>query len=180
MDSQRLAAGPPGGQVIIHAKFDKDIYLPKDAEFYFVYDGSLKRHVMFAERVSDNALRSIVAECVTAASHELLLDKFGLRTKDLQSLDNDLMMAVAYEELPSTWNILGSCSEEPKHKETLLHLVMKLGLIKLSQFLAAQPGGSSALALPNDDGATPLDLALQNGHSELVKVFTKSCELGIW
>ncbi|XP_062468436.1 rho guanine nucleotide exchange factor 28 isoform X4 [Pezoporus occidentalis] len=209
---------PLYGQVTIHAKFDKDIYLPKDAEFYFVYDGSLKRHVMFAERVSDSALRSIVpghgcqeavavsvlmytrgyspvvlgscpvnyrenlscklshflvdhAECVT--SHELLLDKFGLRTKDLQSLDNDLMMAVAYEELPSTWNILGSCSEgEPIHKETLLHLVMKLGLVKLSQFLAAQPGGSSALALPNDDGATPLDLALQNGHSELVKVFT--------
>ncbi|XP_061205300.1 rho guanine nucleotide exchange factor 28-like [Neopsephotus bourkii] len=113
---------------------------------------------MFAERVSDNALRSVVpghgcqeavavsvlmytrgyspvvlgscpinyrenlscklsrflvdhAECVTAASHELLLDKFGLRTRDLQSLDNDLMMAVAYEELPTTWNILGSCSE---------------------------------------------------------------------
>ncbi|KAM9508196.1 rho guanine nucleotide exchange factor 28 isoform 2-T2 [Guaruba guarouba] len=210
---------PLYGQVTIHAKFDKDIYLPKDAEFYFVYDGSLKRHVMFAERVSDNALRSIVpghgcqeavavsvlmytrgyspvvlgscpvnyrenlscklsrflvdhAERVTAASYELLLDKFGLRTKDLQSLDNDLMMAVAYEELPSTWNILGSSSEESKHKETLLHLVMKLGLVKLSQFLAAQPGGSSALALPNDDGATPLDLALQNGHSELVKVFT--------
>ncbi|XP_030367766.1 rho guanine nucleotide exchange factor 28 isoform X6 [Strigops habroptila] len=211
---------PLYGQVTIHAKFDNDIYLPEDAEFYFVYDGSLKRHVMFAERVSDNALRSIVpghgcqeavavsvlmytrgyspvvlgscpvnyrenlscklsrflvdhAECVTAASHELLLDKFGLRKKDLQSLDNDLMMAVAYEELPSTWNILGSCSGgEPKHKETLLHLVMKLGLVKLSQFLAAQPGGSSALALPNDDGATPLDLALQNGHSELVKVFT--------
>ncbi|KFP90214.1 Rho guanine nucleotide exchange factor 28, partial [Apaloderma vittatum] len=60
---------------------------------------------------------------------------------------------------------------EPKHKETLLHLVMKLGLIKLSQFLAAQPGGSSALALPNEDGATPLDLALQNGHSKLVEVF---------
>ncbi|XP_074877324.1 rho guanine nucleotide exchange factor 28 isoform X3 [Buteo buteo] len=67
-----------------------------------------------------------------------------------------------------------SCREarEPKHKETLLHLVMKLGLVKLSQFLAAQPGGSSALALPNEDGATPLDLALQNGHSKLVEVFT--------
>ncbi|KAM6109150.1 rho guanine nucleotide exchange factor 28 [Phoenicopterus ruber ruber] len=211
---------PLYGQVTINAKFDKDIYLPEDAEFYFVYDGSLKRHIMFAERVSDNALRSIVpghgcqeavsvsvlmytrgyspvvlgscpvtyrenlscklsrflvdhAECVTAASHTMLLDKFGLRIKDLQSLDNDLMMAVAHEELPSTWNILGSCSEgEPKHKETLLHLVMKLGLVKLSQFLAAQPGGSSALALPNEDGATPLDLALQNGHSKLVEVFT--------
>ncbi|NXL49180.1 ARG28 factor, partial [Podilymbus podiceps] len=209
------------GQVTINAKFDKDIYLPEDAEFYFVYDGSLKRHIMFAERVSDNALRSIVpghgcqeavsvsvlmytrgyspvvlgscpvtyrenlscklsrflvdhAKCVTAASHTMLLDKFGLKIKDLQSLDNDLMMAVAHEELPSTWNILGSCSEgdEPKHKETLLHLVMKLGLVKLSQFLAAQPGGSSALALPNEDGATPLDLALQNGHSKLVEFFT--------
>ncbi|KAM6303455.1 rho guanine nucleotide exchange factor 28 isoform 2-T2 [Podargus strigoides] len=211
---------PLYGQVAIHAKFDRDSYLPEDAEFYFVYDGSLKRHVMFAERVSGNALRSIVpghgcqeavsvsvlmytrgyspvvlgsclvtyrenlscklsrflvnhAEYVTAASHKILLDKFGLRMKDLQSLDNDLMMAVAHEELPSTWNILGSCSEsEPKHKETLLHLVMKLGLIKLSQFLAAQPGGSSALALPNEDGATPLDLALQNGHSKLFDVFT--------
>ncbi|KFQ58625.1 Rho guanine nucleotide exchange factor 28, partial [Pelecanus crispus] len=208
------------GQVTINAKFDGDIYLPEDAEFYFVYDGSLKRHIMFAERVSDSALRSIVpghgcqeavsvsvlmytrgyspvvlgsclityrenlscklsrflvdhAECVTAASHKMLLDKFGLRIKDLQSLDNDLMMAIAHEELPSTWNILGSCSEgEPKHKETLLHLVMKLGLVKLSQFLAAQPGGSSALALPNEDGATPLDLALQNRHFKLVEVFT--------
>ncbi|KAM6229776.1 rho guanine nucleotide exchange factor 28 isoform 3-T3 [Porphyrio hochstetteri] len=211
---------PLYGQVTINAKFIEDIYLPEDAEFYFVYDGSLKRHVMFAERVSDNTLRSIVpghgcqeavslsvlmytrgyspvvlgscpvmyrenlscklsrflvdhAECVTAASHTVLLDKFGLRIKDLQSLDNDLVMAVAHEELPLSWNILGSCSEgEPKYKETLLHLVMKLGLVKLSQFLAAQPGGLSALALPNEDGATPLDLALQNGHSKLVEVFT--------
>ncbi|NXA88025.1 ARG28 factor, partial [Melanocharis versteri] len=207
------------GQVTIHAKFDKDTYLPEDAEFYFVYDGSLKRHIMFAERVNGNTFQSIVpghgyqeavsvsvlmytvgfspvvlgscpityrenlscklsrflvdhAECVTATSHKLLLDKFGLRMKDLQSLDNDLMMAVAYEKLPSTWNILGSCREEPEQKETLLHLVMKLGLVKLSQFLAAQPGGSSALALPNEDGATPLDLALQNGHSKLVEIFT--------
>ncbi|KAM7025812.1 rho guanine nucleotide exchange factor 28 isoform 6-T8 [Acridotheres tristis] len=111
-------------------------------------------------------------ECVTTTSHKLLLDKFGLRMKDLQSLDNELMMAVAYEELPSTWNILGSCPAEPEQKETLLHLVMKLGLVKLSLFLAAQPGGSSALALPNEDGATPLDLALQNGHSKLVEIFT--------
>ncbi|XP_032941175.1 rho guanine nucleotide exchange factor 28 isoform X3 [Catharus ustulatus] len=211
--------GSVEGQVTIQAKFDKDIYLPEDAEFYFVYDGSLKRHIMFAERVSDNTLQSIVpghgyqeavsvsvlmymvgfspvvlgscpityrenllcklsrflvdhAECVTATSHKLLLDKFGLRMKDLQSLDTELMMAVAYEKLPSTWNILGSCPAEPEQKETLLHLVMKLGLVKLSLFLAAQPGGSLALALPNEDGATPLDLALHNGHSKLLEIFT--------
>ncbi|XP_068781609.1 rho guanine nucleotide exchange factor 28-like isoform X6 [Struthio camelus] len=211
---------PLYGQVTINATFGKDIYLPEDAEFYFVYNGSVKRHVMFAERISDNALQSVVpghgcqeavsvsvlmytkgyspvvlgscpvtyrenlscklsrflvnhAKCVTATSHKMLLDKFELRMKDLQSLDNDLMMAIAHEELPSTWNILGNYSEgEPEHKETLLHLVMKLGLVKLSQFLVAQPGGSLALALPNEDGATPLDLALQNGHSRLVEVFT--------
>ncbi|KAM7025813.1 rho guanine nucleotide exchange factor 28 isoform 7-T9 [Acridotheres tristis] len=151
---------PLYGQVAIYAKFNKDIYLPEDAEFYFVYDGSLKRHIMFAERVSDSTLQSIVpghghqeavsvsvlmytvgfspvvlgscpityrenllcklsrflvdhTECVTTTSHKLLLDKFGLRMKDLQSLDNELMMAVAYEELPSTWNILGSCPAGP-------------------------------------------------------------------
>ncbi|NXL88932.1 ARG28 factor, partial [Alectura lathami] len=211
---------PLYGQVTINAKFDEGIYLPEDAEFYFVYDGSMKRHIMFAERIGDNALQSLVpghgcqeavsvsvlmytrgyspvvlgrcpvtyrenlscklsrflvshTECVSASSHNVLLDEFGLTIKDLQSLDNDLTMAVAHEELPSTWNILGSCSEgELTHKETLLHLAMKLGLVKLSQFLAAQPGGTLALALPNEDGATPLDLAVQNGHSRLVEVFT--------
>nr|XP_026650135.1 rho guanine nucleotide exchange factor 28 isoform X2 [Zonotrichia albicollis] len=49
---------------------------------------------------------------------------------------------------------------------------MKLDLVKLSLFLPAQPGGSSALALPNEDGAAPLDLALQIGHSKLVEIFT--------
>ncbi|KAM6104741.1 LOW QUALITY PROTEIN: rho guanine nucleotide exchange factor 28 [Pterocles gutturalis] len=220
---------PLHGQVTINAKFDRDIYLPEDAEFYFVCDGFLKRHIMFAE-ISDSALQSIVpghgcqeavsvsvlmytrgyspavlgscpityrenlscelshflvshAECVMIGSHKILLDKFGLRIKDLQSLDNDLIIAVAHEELPPTWNILGSCSEgAPKHKETLLHLVMKLALVKLSQFLAAQPGGSLALALPSEDGATPLDFALQNGHSKLVEVFTNlqgSCSLDV-
>ncbi|KAJ7399005.1 hypothetical protein BTVI_119276 [Pitangus sulphuratus] len=165
------------GQVTIQAKFG-NIYLPEDAEFYFVYDGSLKRHTMFAEQVSDNALQSIVPECVTATSHKLLLDKFGLRVKDLQLLDNNQMMAIAYEELPSTWNTLGHCPEgEPKHKVILLQLVMKLDLFKLSLFLAAQPGGSSALALPSEEGATPLDLALQHGHSKLVEVFTKGSGL---
>ncbi|XP_052557221.1 rho guanine nucleotide exchange factor 28 isoform X3 [Tympanuchus pallidicinctus] len=211
---------PLYGQVTISAKFDKGIYLPEDAEFYFVYDGSMKRHIMFAERIGDNALQSLVpghgcqeavsvsvlmyargsspvalgscpvtyrenlscklsrflvshTEYVSATSHKMLLDKFGLTVKDLQSLDTDLTMAIAHEELPSTWSILGSCYEgEPMHKETLLHLAMKLGLVKLSEFLVGQPGGILALALPNEDGATPLDLAEQNGHSKLVEVFS--------
>lgn len=72
--------------------------------------------VTYRENLSSKLSRFLVdhAEHVTAASPKMLLDKFGLRIKDLQSLDNDLMMAIAHEELPSTWNILGSSSEDGK------------------------------------------------------------------
>ncbi|KAM8793613.1 LOW QUALITY PROTEIN: rho guanine nucleotide exchange factor 28-like [Eudromia elegans] len=50
------------GQVAINATFGKDIYLPEDAEFYFVYSGSVQRHIMFAKQISDNALQSVVPE----------------------------------------------------------------------------------------------------------------------
>ncbi|KAM4707162.1 rho guanine nucleotide exchange factor 28 [Discoglossus pictus] len=50
---------PLYGQMTVFAKFGKDLHLPEDAEFYFVYNGSSQRHVMFAERVSANTLRSI-------------------------------------------------------------------------------------------------------------------------
>uniref|UniRef100_A0ACB8EQ38 Uncharacterized protein n=1 Tax=Sphaerodactylus townsendi TaxID=933632 RepID=A0ACB8EQ38_9SAUR len=47
---------------------------------------------------------------------------------------------------------------------------MRLGLVKLSQFLLSLPGGTDAVTLPNEDGSTPLDLALQNGHASLVEI----------
>lgn len=58
-------------------------------------------------------------------------------------------------------------------RESLLHLAVRWGLPKLSQFLVCLPGGVQALALPNEEGATPLDLALQGGHSKLVEDITK-------
>ncbi|KAI2537893.1 Rho guanine nucleotide exchange factor 28, partial [Homo sapiens] len=51
---------PLYGQMMIYAKFDKNVYLPEDAEFYFTYDGSHQRHVMIAERIEDNVLQSSV------------------------------------------------------------------------------------------------------------------------
>ncbi|XP_043370618.1 rho guanine nucleotide exchange factor 28 isoform X5 [Dermochelys coriacea] len=68
-------------------------------------------------------------------------------------------------------SLLQSIIPESNRKETLLHLTVRLGLVKLSQFLLSQPGGPLALALPNESGATPLDLAFQNGHSRLVEIF---------
>lgn len=59
------------------------------------------------------------------------------------------------------------------HRESLLHLAVRWGLTKLSQLLLCLPGGAQALTLPNEEGATPLDLALRGGHSKLVEDITK-------
>ena len=44
----------------VYAKFGKNVYLPKDAEFYFIYNGSHQRHIVIAERTEDNVLQSSV------------------------------------------------------------------------------------------------------------------------
>ncbi|XP_013920366.1 PREDICTED: rho guanine nucleotide exchange factor 28-like, partial [Thamnophis sirtalis] len=178
---------PLYGQTIIYGKFDN--ILPEEAEFYFVYKGSIQKHVVFAKQVTENTLESIIpahreqedvsvfavmygkesefvilgssfltfkhdiacelacflvsqANCLIPSSHHTLLSQFDLIERDLQSMDHDIMLAMACEEIPSSWNIVGNSAEnESKCKETLLHLAMRLGLVQLSQFLLRQPGG---------------------------------------
>ncbi|CAH6787560.1 Arhgef28 [Phodopus roborovskii] len=48
------------GQRTVYATFGKNVYLPEDAEFYFIYDGSQQRHVVIAERIEDNVLQSSI------------------------------------------------------------------------------------------------------------------------
>ncbi|XP_060091793.1 rho guanine nucleotide exchange factor 28 [Heteronotia binoei] len=211
---------PLYGQLTVNGKFYT--ILPEDAEFYFVYNGSTQRHVVFAKRVANDTLQTIIpahgepedvsvhvvmytkegmpetlgyssvtykrntalevacflmsqVDCLTPSSHHILLSRFGLMAEDFQSLDHDIMLAMAHKGIPPIWNIIGNCSQdESKHKETVLHLAMKLGLVELSQFLLSLPGGRDAVILPNEDGSTPLDLALQNGHSSLVEIITKA------
>ncbi|KAE8636013.1 hypothetical protein XENTR_v10002813 [Xenopus tropicalis] len=54
-----LSEVPLYGQMIVFATFGQDLHLPEDAEFYFVYNGSSQRHVIFAERLASNVLRSV-------------------------------------------------------------------------------------------------------------------------
>nr|XP_033785168.1 rho guanine nucleotide exchange factor 28 isoform X2 [Geotrypetes seraphini] len=213
---------PLYGQKIVLAKFEKNVYLPEDAEFYFVYRGSSQRHVAYAQRLNATTLQSSVpghdsletvfvsvcmytkryspvivgcgsiiyvqdmacrlsnllasqVDSVTSASHQTILDHFGLTVVDLHLLDHDAMMAMAHLSLPSTWNVLGKHAEgETTCKESLLHLTARLGLLQLSHFLLSQPGGAEAMTVKNKEGATPVDLAAQNGHIELVEIFMNS------
>nr|XP_031302572.1 rho guanine nucleotide exchange factor 28 isoform X1 [Camelus dromedarius] len=211
---------PLYGQMTVYAKFGKNVYLPKDAEFYFIYNGSRQRHVVIAERTEDNVLQSSVpghrlqetvtvsvclcsegyspvtmgSDCVTyvdnmacrlarllvtqahrltASSHQTLLTPFALTVGALPALDEELVLALTHLELPPGWTVLGNSSLEVSlHRESVLHLAVRWGLAKLSQFLLCLPGGVQALALPNEEGATPLDLALHGGHSQLVEDIT--------
>ncbi|XP_030049144.1 LOW QUALITY PROTEIN: rho guanine nucleotide exchange factor 28 [Microcaecilia unicolor] len=216
---------PLYGQKSVLAKFEKNVYLPEDAEFYFVYRGSRQRHVTYAQRLNVNTLQSSVpghdsletvsvsvcmytkryspvivgcgsityvqdmacklsnflvsqVDSITSASHRTILDHFGLTVVDLHLLDHDVMMAMLHLSLPSTWNVLGKRTEgESACKESLLHLTSRLGLSELSRFLLSQPGGAEAVTVKNEEGATPVDLAAQNGHIELVETFTNSQDL---
>ncbi|XP_032260099.1 rho guanine nucleotide exchange factor 28 isoform X2 [Phoca vitulina] len=208
------------GQMTIYAKFGKNVYLPKDAEFYFIYNGSHQRHIVIAERAEDNVLRSSIpghglqetvtvsvclcsegyspvtmasgsvtyvdnmacrlarllvtqADRLTTDSHQTLLTPFALTVGALPALDEELVLALTHLELPLEWTVLGNSSLEVSLcRESLLHLAMRWGLPKLSHFLLCLPGGVQALSLPNKEGATPLELALQAGHSKLVEDIT--------
>ncbi|XP_023393943.1 rho guanine nucleotide exchange factor 28 isoform X1 [Pteropus vampyrus] len=211
---------PLYGQMTVYAKFGKNVYLPKDAEFYFIYNGSHQRHIVMAERMEDNILQSSIpghglqetvtvsvclcsegyspvtmgsgsvtyvdnmacrlarllvtqADRLTASSHQTLLTPFALTVEALSALDEELVLALTHLELPLGWTVLGNSSLEViLPRESLLHLAVRWGLPKLSHFLVCLPGGVQALALPNEEGATPLDLALHSGHSKLVEDIT--------
>ncbi|XP_028727531.1 rho guanine nucleotide exchange factor 28 isoform X2 [Peromyscus leucopus] len=211
---------PLYGQRTVCAKFGKNVYLPEDAEFYFIYDGSHQRHVVIAERIEDNVLQSSIpghwlqetvtvsvclcsegyspvtmgsgsvtyvdnmacrlarllvtqADRLVACSHQTLLTPFALTAEALPTLDEELVLALTQLELPSGWTVSGNSSLEVSlHRESLLHLAVRWGLPKLFHFLLCLPGGVKALELPNEEGTTPLHLALHGGHATLVDDIT--------
>ncbi|KAG8456479.1 hypothetical protein GDO86_002312 [Hymenochirus boettgeri] len=109
-------------------------------------------------------------ENIIPTSNQTILTQFGIKIKDLQSMDRNLMLCFASEEFKSTWNILGSSFEADDFcGETLLHLTARWGLEELSHFLMYQPGGKIAVRIKNKEGETPIDIASRNGHTGLAE-----------
>ncbi|MGH0175920.1 UNVERIFIED_CONTAM: hypothetical protein FKN15_006191 [Acipenser sinensis] len=120
------------------------------------------------------------SHCLTASSHLTLLKRFGLSGEARDTVDDKTTLTLAHLEFPYSWNVLGSqAGEELRPRESLLHLSVRLGLFNLSQFLLCQPGGLIALSLPNEDGATPEQLAIQTGNQALVELLRKAMTSGV-
>ena len=72
------------------------------------------------------------------------------------------------EFIPSL--ILFFVAVEQHPKETLLHLAVRLGFVRLVRFLIHQSTGERALTLPNQEGETPLQLAQRDGRHAMFRL----------
>ncbi|XP_072372192.1 rho guanine nucleotide exchange factor 28 isoform X3 [Scyliorhinus torazame] len=130
--------------------------------------------ITYVEDVASKLAQVLVesADTVTCTSHLTLLEQFSLTMEAVQSLDEKMTAAIEHLELLPSWNLLGKwAGQEIIHSETLLHVSVRLGLYKFSQFLLCKPGGIQAVMMPNEEGITPIDLALQNRMHCLAEIF---------
>ncbi|XP_071070449.1 A-kinase anchor protein 13 isoform X4 [Dasypus novemcinctus] len=103
------------------------------------------------------------------------LDRSGPPSGDVNSLDKKVALAFRHLKLPAEWNVLGT--EQTLHdggpRETLMHFAARLGLLRLTWFLLQKPGGRGALSIHNEEGATPVSLALERGYHTLYQLLTQ-------
>ncbi|XP_072228775.1 rho guanine nucleotide exchange factor 28 isoform X4 [Leuresthes tenuis] len=92
---------------------------------------------------------------------------------DWKQLDEKITQALANMDYPWQWKNIDSQPEEAveQHpKETLLHLAVRLGFVRLARFLIHQSTGERALTLPNQEGETPLQLAQRDGRHAMFRL----------
>ncbi|XP_039628910.1 A-kinase anchor protein 13-like isoform X3 [Polypterus senegalus] len=107
-----------------------------------------------------------------------LLEKFTIGTEEWQKLDKQVVLAIQHLIRPEEPIIIGTevSSNDLKPTETLLHFTARNGLLRLSWFLLQDPFVKAALVHENAEGHTPLSLARERGHSQLLELFAKNSE----
>ncbi|XP_012815017.2 A-kinase anchor protein 13 isoform X4 [Xenopus tropicalis] len=132
------------------------------------------------EFIQDEAYDSAQFLAANAGNQQALifarfLERSRPSTGDAKVLDERITLAFQHLSLPSGWSVLGTdtCIKDGHLQETLMHFAARLGLCQLAQFLLKHPGGRTALAIYNSEGATPLSLALERGFLKLHHLFTE-------
>ncbi|KAJ7409393.1 A-kinase anchor protein 13-like protein [Willisornis vidua] len=103
------------------------------------------------------------------------LDRSRPPAADVDFLDEKVALAFRHLKLPAEWNVLGADQSLTENipRETLMHFAVRLGLLRLTWFLLQQPGGRGALSIHNNEGATPVSLALERGYQKLYELLTE-------
>nr|AAL40923.1 protein kinase A anchoring protein Ht31 [Homo sapiens] len=141
------------------------VFVVAEEDFHFVQDEAYDAAQFLATSAGNQQ----------ALNFTRFLDQSGPPSGDVNSLDKKLVLAFRHLKLPTEWNVLGT--DQSLHdagpRETLMHFAVRLGLLRLTWFLLQKPGGRRALSIHNQEGATPVSLALERGYHKLHQLLTE-------
>ncbi|EAX01974.1 A-kinase anchor protein 13 isoform 2 [Homo sapiens] len=141
------------------------VFVVAEEDFHFVQDEAYDAAQFLATSAGNQQ----------ALNFTRFLDQSGPPSGDVNSLDKKLVLAFRHLKLPTEWNVLGT--DQSLHdagpRETLMHFAVRLGLLRLTWFLLQKPGGRGALSIHNQEGATPVSLALERGYHKLHQLLTE-------
>ncbi|XP_045417010.1 A-kinase anchor protein 13 isoform X5 [Lemur catta] len=141
------------------------VFVVAEEEFHFVQDEAYDAAQFLATSAGNQQ----------ALNFTRFLDRSGPPSGDVNSLDEKVALAFRHLKLPAEWNVLGT--DQTLHdagpRETLMHFAVRLGLLRLTWFLLQKPGGRGALSIHNQEGATPVSLALERGYHQLHRLLTE-------
>ncbi|XP_075413984.1 A-kinase anchor protein 13 isoform X3 [Tenrec ecaudatus] len=141
------------------AKEGRPVFVVAQEDFHFIQDEAYDAAQFLATCAGNQQ----------ALNFTRFLDRSGPPSGDVNSLDEKVALAFRHLKLPAEWNVLGA--DQTLHdgvpRETLMHFAVRLGLLRLTWFLLQKPGGRGALSIHNQEGATPVSLALERGYHKL-------------
>ncbi|XP_048646252.1 A-kinase anchor protein 13 isoform X2 [Marmota marmota marmota] len=141
------------------------VFVVAEEDFHFVQDEAYDAAQFLATSAGNQQ----------ALNFTRFLDRSGPPSGDVNSLDEKVALAFRHLKLPAEWNVLGT--DQTLHdggpRETLMHFAVRLGLLRLTWFLLQKPGGRGALSIHNQEGATPVSLALERGYHQLHQLLTE-------
>ncbi|KAM6181416.1 A-kinase anchor protein 13 isoform 2-T2 [Erethizon dorsatum] len=141
------------------------VFVVAEEDFHFVQDEAYDAAQFLAASAGNQQ----------ALNFTRFLDHSGPPSGDVNSLDEKVSLAFRHLKLPAEWNVLGT--DQTLHdgvpRETLMHFAVRLGLLRLTWFLLQKPGGRGALSIHNQEGATPVSLALERGYHKLHRLLTE-------
>ncbi|XP_064222273.1 A-kinase anchor protein 13 isoform X7 [Aotus nancymaae] len=141
------------------------VFVVAEEDFHFIQDEAYDAAKFLATSAGNQQ----------ALNFTRFLDQSGPPSGDVNSLDKKVVLAFRHLKLPAEWNVLGT--DQSLHdagpRETLMHFAVRLGLLRLTWFLLQKPGGRGALSIHNQEGATPVSLALERGYHKLHQLLTE-------
>ncbi|XP_008568239.1 PREDICTED: A-kinase anchor protein 13 [Galeopterus variegatus] len=141
------------------------VFVVAEEDFHFIQDEAYDAAQFLAASAGNQQ----------ALNFTRFLDRSGPPSGDVNSLDEKVALAFRHLKLPAEWNVLGTdhTLHDGGPRETLMHFAVRLGLLRLTWLLLQKPGGRGALSIHNQEGATPVSLALERGYHKLHQLLTE-------